>query len=164
MGGGGGGVGGVGGGGGVFFFFKQKTAYEIYQCDWSSDVCSSDLDSAQWTAYHNGHHGWEFVEFGWRCDSWGRLYRALYTRAVSDPDGQRLLEFARPDNVILTNLGVNAEVLAHASADERRHWTAPATIIASHHRRGADELPHRGLKEFGFEELPFKRFAANAAV
>src|ERR1044072_8731336 len=24
--------------------FKQKTAYEIYQCDWSSDVCSSDLD------------------------------------------------------------------------------------------------------------------------
>ena len=28
---------------GVFFFFKQKTAYEIYQCDWSSDVCSSDL-------------------------------------------------------------------------------------------------------------------------
>ena len=25
------------------FFFKQKTAYGIYQCDWSSDVCSSDL-------------------------------------------------------------------------------------------------------------------------
>ena len=22
---------------------KQKTAYEIYRCDWSSDVCSSDL-------------------------------------------------------------------------------------------------------------------------
>ena len=31
-----------------FFFFKQKTAYEIYQCDWSSDVCSSDL----YQAYH----------------------------------------------------------------------------------------------------------------
>jgi len=27
-----------------FFFFKQKTAYEISDCDWSSDVCSSDLD------------------------------------------------------------------------------------------------------------------------
>src|SRR5213596_3961028 len=26
-----------------FFFFKQKTAYEIRPCDWSSDVCSSDL-------------------------------------------------------------------------------------------------------------------------
>ena len=30
---------------GDVFFFKQKTAYEIYQCDWSSDVCSSDLIS-----------------------------------------------------------------------------------------------------------------------
>ena len=26
-----------------FFFFKQKTAYEIGTGDWSSDVCSSDL-------------------------------------------------------------------------------------------------------------------------
>src|SRR6056300_623165 len=26
-----------------FFFFKQKTAYEISVCDWSADVCSSDL-------------------------------------------------------------------------------------------------------------------------
>src|ERR1044071_1074303 len=26
-----------------FFFFKQKTAYEISNRDWSSDVCSSDL-------------------------------------------------------------------------------------------------------------------------
>src|SRR5213080_2841246 len=31
---------------GRFFFFKQKTAYDIPLCDWSSDVCSSDLLSA----------------------------------------------------------------------------------------------------------------------
>src|SRR3546814_9077853 len=30
----------------VFFFFKQKTAYEMRISDWSSDVCSSDLDDA----------------------------------------------------------------------------------------------------------------------
>ena len=28
----------------IFFFFKQKTAYEIVSRDWSSDVCSSDLN------------------------------------------------------------------------------------------------------------------------
>src|SRR3546814_8643565 len=28
-----------------FFFFKQKTAYEMRISDWSSDVCSSDLDT-----------------------------------------------------------------------------------------------------------------------
>src|SRR3546814_4201681 len=27
------------------FFFKQKTAYEMRISDWSSDVCSSDLDT-----------------------------------------------------------------------------------------------------------------------
>src|SRR3546814_1105136 len=30
-----------------FFFFKQKTAYEMRISDWSSDVCSSDLNSPQ---------------------------------------------------------------------------------------------------------------------
>src|SRR3546814_8478256 len=30
----------------LFFVFKQKTAYEMRISDWSSDVCSSDLDLA----------------------------------------------------------------------------------------------------------------------
>src|SRR3546814_914270 len=29
----------------IFFFFKQKTAYEMRISDWSSDVCSSDLQN-----------------------------------------------------------------------------------------------------------------------
>src|SRR3546814_258839 len=36
----------------TFFFFKQKTAYEVRISDWSSDVCSSDL---QRQAEHRGH-------------------------------------------------------------------------------------------------------------
>src|SRR3546814_8243906 len=33
----------------MFFFFKQKTSYEMRISDWSSDVCSSDLNwVAQW--------------------------------------------------------------------------------------------------------------------
>src|SRR6059058_3771831 len=34
-----------------FFFFKQKTAYEMSLRDWSSDVCSSDLNS--WSRLHS---------------------------------------------------------------------------------------------------------------
>ena len=45
----------------IFFFFKQKTAYEIYQCDWSSDVCSSDL------------YGFDDVKFQeFEVDAWSR--------------------------------------------------------------------------------------------
>ncbi len=120
-------------------------------------------DPAQWGAYDNGHQEWEYLEFGWRCERWVRHYRTVYTRAVTEPDGQRVLDCARPDHVMLTNLGVNTAVLAHASSDDRIHWTQPETLIASHHRRGADELPHRGLKDFGFDALPCKRVPANAA-
>src|SRR3546814_8524695 len=30
----------------LFFFFKQNTAYEVRISDWSSDVCSSDLNAS----------------------------------------------------------------------------------------------------------------------
>src|SRR3546814_2756781 len=31
-----------------YFFFKQKTAYDMRISDWSSDVCSSDLQTLRW--------------------------------------------------------------------------------------------------------------------
>src|SRR3546814_2406602 len=37
----------------LFFFFKQKTAYEMRISDWSSDVCSSDLDAVRLAARPN---------------------------------------------------------------------------------------------------------------
>src|SRR3546814_11038158 len=36
----------------VVFFFKQKTAYEVRISDWSSDVCSSDLEYIARNALH----------------------------------------------------------------------------------------------------------------
>src|SRR3546814_3810841 len=44
----------------LFFFFKQKTAYEMRISDWSSDVCSSDLDV--------GCH-WCDVKESWNADT-----------------------------------------------------------------------------------------------
>src|SRR3546814_1336824 len=37
-----------------FFFFKQKTAYEMRISDWSSDVCSSDLDDVRLVLAQDG--------------------------------------------------------------------------------------------------------------
>src|SRR3546814_14754562 len=44
---------------GELFFFKQKTAYELRISDWSSDVCSSDLDHV---ARAGNHRGEELVD------------------------------------------------------------------------------------------------------
>src|SRR3546814_8798969 len=38
-----------------FFFFKQKTAYELRISDWSSYVCSSDLQGARRPVQLLGH-------------------------------------------------------------------------------------------------------------
>src|SRR3546814_1589128 len=35
----------------MLFFFKQKTAYEMRISDWSSDVCSSDLQTTKYEAF-----------------------------------------------------------------------------------------------------------------
>src|SRR3546814_9703498 len=35
----------------VFFFLKQKTAYEMRISDWSSDVCSSDLELGKFALF-----------------------------------------------------------------------------------------------------------------
>jgi len=120
------------------------------------------LPEKGWKIYDNGHQEWEYIEFGYRYDSWKKYYRTIYTRPVYEGK-QRVLDFARPDNIIITNLGVNPAVVKGCSPETRKELIRLESIIQSHHQRGADELPHRGLKDFGFEELPFKRFSPNTA-
>src|SRR3546814_8086580 len=45
----------------VFFFFKQKTAYEMRISDWSSDVCSSDLDGFAFLLGNRDENGNFFI-------------------------------------------------------------------------------------------------------
>ena len=72
----------------------------------------------------------------------------MYTRPQYE-DQQRLLEFVRPDNIIVTNLASGEPVLKRMPREVRKYWKKDTTLIYHHHQRGADELPHRGLKEFG---------------
>jgi hypothetical protein len=116
-----------------------------------------------WETYDNGHQRWNYMEFGFKCDSWTRFYRAIYTCPLYDEHEQMLLEFVRPENVILTNIGINDKVLEHCSPEQKEQWLDAGTIIGSYHRCGKDELTHRALKDFAFEQLPFQRFAPNTA-
>jgi hypothetical protein len=122
------------------------------------------IPEAEWRDYDNGRQMWSYARFEYRCKVWDkdRSYRALYTRPKYD-EGQQVLDFERPDNIIVTNLDPTHEALKKMAPDLQKHWLKDETIILHHHQRGADELPHRGLKEFGSEQLPFKRFAANRA-
>jgi hypothetical protein len=122
----------------------------------------SSIPQGDWKSYDNDRQLWSYASFRYKCDNWKRDYRALYTRPRYDEE-QELMEFARPDNIILTNLERGQKALEAMDPELQEHWLQDASIIESHHDRGADELPHRALKEFGSEQLPFKRFAANQA-
>ena len=72
------------------FFFKQKTAYEIKECDWSSDVCSSDLC---YRYYHPTLGRWLSRDPEEYVDGMG-LYQAFRARPtkVSDPLGRTCVD------------------------------------------------------------------------
>src|SRR3546814_7744377 len=65
------------------FFCKQKTAYEMRISDWSSDVCSSDLDLGP------------TVLRRLRVDD----AEAVYRRYAGDPEVTRFLSFRTHDGV-----------------------------------------------------------------
>jgi hypothetical protein len=118
----------------------------------------------EWKEYRTTQQTWQYAEWDYSAESWSnQSYRALYTRPVYEANGQGVLEFSRPENMIVTNLRENDPVLKHCTKAQKKQLISPLSIIESHHQRGADELPHRGLKDFGTEQLPFKRFAPNAA-
>src|SRR3546814_4408784 len=72
-----------------FFFFKQKTAYEMRISDWSSDVCSSDLQKQPEVSLQ------EFLgDFGTRFAgvSWENTDTSLYFEAHLDANWKVLAD------------------------------------------------------------------------
>ena len=106
---------------------------------------------------------WEFLEFGDRRASWHRFRRAIFWRPLLE-EKQFLLPGSRPGTLVYTNLGMGGPVDQLLQTSGLLHMTQTEAVIHAYHERGEDELVHRSFKDFGFEELPFKRFAPNTAV
>ncbi len=68
-----------------------------------------------------------------------RSRRVFYT-GPAHKDQQRLLEFARPDNVLLTNLGRGDAINGRLEAAGLLKCTELSRIIELCHDRGTDEL------------------------
>jgi hypothetical protein len=107
---------------------------------------------------------WGFVEFGNKLKSWSKFRRCIFTKLQRDENGQYVIGFGKPNNVIYTNIGLCK------LADERLrkagggHYFETETIIRTSHGRGADELIHRSVKEMATkEQLPFKKSGMNRA-
>jgi hypothetical protein len=125
-------------------------------------VFVSHCDQSLWGRYENKKQAWDYVEFGDRRGNWKRFRRALYCRPVYEGE-QMLFKFARPDTVLYTNLGMGGSIDEQLCRIGEEKLMTPKGMIQAYHGRGCDELVHRALKDFGKEELPFKRFHQNTA-
>ncbi len=122
----------------------------------------SQSDESYWGRYEHSDQIWRFVELGDRRGNWKQFRRAIFCSPLCE-SRQYVFEFQRPDTIIYTNLGMGGAVDQRLEACGRSDLFAPQTLIQSYHERGSDELVNRALKDFGFEQLPFKRFGHNAA-
>ena len=121
-------------------------------------------DDSQWKRFESGKKdAWQYTEFGCRQGSWKRFRRAIFCRLMHNDRNQLYLPGFRPDTIIITNIGQGQAIdwmLKKAGAAD--YLTANG-LVACYHERGSDELANRAIKDFGHEQLPFKRFAPNAA-
>jgi hypothetical protein len=108
---------------------------------------------------------WEYVEFKDHRDSWKKdeYRRAIFYRHLLE-EKQLLLPECRPGTSIYTNLGMGQAIDSQLEQAGFIHLIQPEAIIHAYQQRGTDELVHRSLKEFGYEQLPFQKFTPNAAV
>lgn len=120
-------------------------------------------EKPDWIPFCSGKKDdWEFFEFGTRRGTWDRFRRAIYCRLLHD-GSQLYLPGCRPDTIIITNIGQGDKIDDILKAAGAEKYLDADQIVANYHVRGADELANRALKDFGHEQLPFKRFNPNAA-
>ena len=123
----------------------------------------ASVDASCFQSYDKGSQTWDYVEFGDKAASWSRYRRAIFCRPRYE-DRQQLLEFARPDTLIYTSLGMGQAIDEQLKAAGKEDLLATKGCIGLYHGRGCNELVNRSFKDFGSEDLPFLRFAPNVAL
>src|SRR3546814_3842062 len=74
----------------LVFFFKQKTAYEMRISDWSSDVCSSDLEANPAANASAFTDGWFRTGDLGRLDAEGYLTIAGRIKEIVNREGEKI--------------------------------------------------------------------------
>jgi hypothetical protein len=155
-------------------FFDQKI-FELCETLHIGYICGGKLyedikkvaanwDETKWKRFESGKKkAWQYTEFGIRQGNWKQFRRGIYCRLMHDDSKQLYLPGFRPDTIIVTNIGQGQVIDGMLKKAGAVDYLTTKGLVACYHERGSDELANRALKDFGHEQLPFKRFAPNAA-
>ena len=121
------------------------------------------IDSKEYCTYSSQKNRWQYCEFVNKLDSWETGRRTIYTKLENNQQ-QLMLEFARPDSILYTNLGSDKCQTEYLRESGNVDYLKASKIIELAHGRGVSELTNRSVKDFMCkEQLPFKLFGMNAA-
>src|SRR3546814_7108901 len=118
----------------LFFFFKQKTAYEMRISDWSSDVCSSDLElqsvAGRRYAIVTGESGRDAMESGLRARGAEVEVIAVYRRVELPHDGQAVARMIDDTDVAIITSGEALARLARLmpAPAQQYLWRLPLVV------------------------------------
>src|SRR3546814_19565585 len=130
----------------VVFFFKQKTAYEMRISDWSSDVCSSDLDTL-------AHPAGKFVRIGGEA-----------AFGIGDLHPPEHVDAAAPD-LSIVEPAVELQPLGESLADRQRRVERGHRFLEHHAHAGtADRAQVAFFKPGQFFSLPPGRTQRQSSV
>ncbi len=121
----------------------------------------SSLDPNHFQKTNNKEQVWLLDEFGFKYDKWNQFRRFIYCQPLYE-DKQMLFDFERAETLLTTN--IRQDTVTEDMPEQIRLLLDPKEVVLHYHSRGANELIHRSFKDFGFEQLPFERFAPNAAL
>lgn len=108
----------------------------------------------------NDRSQWKCTEFFNRRKSWKKERRAIYTVHTMESN-QRLL--LGQESIYYTNIGDSHVLTEQLKQAGCATYLEAASIVKLAHQRGEAELLHRNFKEFGFQQMPFKKFNCNEA-
>ncbi len=108
----------------------------------------------------NERSQWKCTEFFNGRKSWDKERRAIYTVHIMESNQRLLLGL---ESIYYTNIGESDVLTQQLTKAGGSEYLEAAAIVKLAHQRGEAELVHRNFKEFGFQQMPFKRFTSNEA-
>jgi hypothetical protein len=152
----------------LFDFFETELSI-LYVCtgkmyeDVRGHIASLDDDAffmVEKSRNGNERSQWKCTELFNGRKSWDKERRAIYTVHIMESNQRLLLGM---ESIYYTNIGESDVLTRQLTQAGGGEYLQAAAIVKLAHQRGEAELVHRNFKEFGFEQMPFKRFPSNEA-
>ena len=124
------------------------------------------IQPEQYSELGKGETIWKYFEFASKRGTWKQYRRSIFTTLSCDENGQYVIDLGnkRTDNLIFTNIGTNPVADERLKAAGGEEYFEAKNVVKLPHKRGADELIHRSIKELATkEQLPFKKMGMNRA-